>query len=70
MLVFELSHAEFSRTTSSRKLPCEGQPKTLLVKVREVFTTVNCGVSSERSDFHKNLLMWSERECLKQSSAK
>ena len=43
----------------------KARPKMLLVKAREVFTTVNCWVSSERSDFQEYLLMWSQHECLK-----
>lgn len=43
----------------------KARPKMLFVKVREVFTTVNCWVSSERSDLQEKLLMWSRHECLK-----
>lgn len=50
--------------------PCvKARPKTLFGKNREVFMTVNCWVSSEGSEF-QNLLMLSQHECLKQSSAK
>lgn len=43
MLVFELSHAEFSRTASSRKSPCEGQGQDVICEnQRGVLLTVGC----------------------------
>lgn len=50
--------------------PCvKARPKTLFGKNGEVFMTVNCWVSSEGSEF-QNLMMLSQHECLKRSSAK
>lgn len=46
-------------------LHVKARPKMFFVKAREVFTTVNCWVPSERSDFQENLLIRSQHKYLK-----
>lgn len=66
MLLFELSHAEVSRTASSRKLQCEGQTQEVVCESQRcAHHPLNSWVFSERSECQKNLLVLSQHGCLK-----